>query len=144
MSLVPLAAINSTVNSTLHAVWNAVRLERQPFVVAGDVMLSTDEDAQRVIVTRIYDIGQSALQMGSERLTLTSNFQHVQVQTCATAADTVCVAQAMQQGRVVLPAPVNEIRGDVHDSTVLLPAAASRWAVHWAQNPEIDTVIEGS
>ena len=84
MSLVPLAAINSTVNSTLHglkhnkAVWNAVRLQRQPFVVAGDVMLSTDEDAQRVIVTRIYDIGQSALQMGRERLTLTSNFQHVQ------------------------------------------------------------------
>ena len=70
LSLVPLAAINSTVNSTLHglkhnkAVWNAVRLQRQPFVVAGDVMLSTDEDAQRVIVTRIYDIGQSALQMG--------------------------------------------------------------------------------
>jgi len=43
----------------------------------------------------------------------------------------------MQAGRVVLPAAVREVFGGVADAGVVLPAAASRWAVHWAQNPEV-------
>jgi hypothetical protein len=53
----------------------------QPIVVAGDVMLAiaTQDVAgntagkTRLVVTRLYDIGQSTLQMASERLTLSTS-----------------------------------------------------------------------
>jgi hypothetical protein len=82
-SLVPLAALRGTNGSELGLVqehkssnWLGVRLEQQPFVIAGDVLLSVSEDTQQrpvVVVTRLFDIGHGSLQMASERLTLTSN-----------------------------------------------------------------------
>lgn len=147
LSLVPLDAVASVadVNSTLRLtqehkrVWTAARLE-QPVVVAGDTMLvqSTDEaGTQRLVVTRLFDIGQSTLQMASERLTLASNAHAAEIVTCETQDDVKCVARAMQQGKIVLPPATRTIFGDVADAGVVPPAAASRWAVHWAQNPAV-------
>ena len=147
MSMVPLASIAGGANSTIdlvrrhkQEVWLGVRSDEQPFVVAGDVMLALAEAAgeEVVVVTRLYDIGQSTLQVASERLTLVSNAHAVRVATCPTEASTRCVALAMQAGRVVLPTALREIRSSgVAESGVLPHAAASRWAVHWAENPEI-------
>jgi len=143
LSLVPLDAVDAEANATLRRVlehkqrvWYAVRLA-QPIVVAGDVMLGLTEDGARLVVTRLYDIGQSTLQMASERLTLSSNAHAAEVTECATQDDTGCVARAMQEGKVVLPAAVRQVFGGATDAGVVLPAAASRWAVHWAQNPEV-------
>ena len=60
-------------------------------------------------VTRLYDIGQSTLQMASQRLTLSSNAHAAAVTECATQDDTGCVARAIQEGKVVLPAAVREV-----------------------------------
>ncbi len=60
-----------------------------------------------------------------------------EVAACPTQADTKCVAQAMQEGKVVLPPAVREVWGDVSDTEVVLSAASSCWAVHWTQNPEV-------
>ena len=145
-SLVPLEGVDAGANSTLGLVkahksnWFAVRLE-QPVVVAGDVMLGVHPAGQgeraRLVVTRLLDVGQSTLHMASERLTLASNAHAVEVEECPTQADTKCVAAAMQAGRVVLPPAVLQVFGGAADAGVVVPAAASRWAVHWAQNPEV-------
>ena len=75
--------------------------------------------------------------MASDRLTLTRNAHAAKVAECLTQADTKCVAQSMQEGKVVLQSSVREVWGDVSDAGVLLPATVSRWAVHWEQNPEV-------
>ena len=144
LSLVPLDAENVEPNSSMALLqanknkWLAVRM-KQPVVVAGEVMLgvSTDGDRERLVVSRLFDIGQSTLQMASERLTLTSNAHAVEVHVCDFAQDTRCVAQAMQEGKVVLPPAVRVVHRGAVDAGVVVPAAASRWAVHWAQNPEV-------
>jgi hypothetical protein len=145
MSLVPLDDIETDGNSTLRLVqqhkqaWTAARLQ-QPVVVAGDVMLAAATDAagtERLVVTRLFDIGQSTLQMASERLTLASNAHAAEITQCPTPDDTTCVAREMQAGRVVLPPGVQRIAASVADAGVVVPAAASRWAVHWAQNPDV-------
>jgi hypothetical protein len=102
-SLVPLDAVEAPSNATLGLVqahkqraWLAVRLA-QPVVVAGHVMLGGAEptepaapgSARRLVVTRLFGIGQSTLlQMASERLTLTSNAHAAGVAECPTQGDT--------------------------------------------------------
>ena len=109
-SLINMQALDGDENSTIHAVkehkkiWAAVRLasgnKPQPFVVAGDVMLSqatltgeeSDTEQTYIVVSRLYDIGRSSLQLSAERLTTVSNAHAVQVETCATQASGDCVA----------------------------------------------------
>ena len=97
-SLVPREGVEAGAHSTLGLVkahksnWYAVRLA-QPVVVAGDVMLGVAEpaapgSARRLVVTRLFDIGQNTLQMASERLTLTSNAHAAGVAECPTQGDT--------------------------------------------------------
>ena len=156
-SLINLEALSSAENSTIHAVkqhkqiWAAVRLASgnnpQPFVVAGDVMLSdettvTDEECQEeqkyIVVSRLYDIGRSALQLSTERLTSVSNAYAVKVEVCENQAAVECVATAMSQGHVVLP-PSYALVGTsgVLTSSINVPATASQWVVHWTVNPEL-------
>jgi hypothetical protein len=156
MSLVPLLNRDARLNGTelglvvehKNSTWLSVRTQEQPFVVAGDVMLGVTQDTtgqpQAVVVTRLYDIGHGSLQMGSERLTLTSNFHAIQIARCSTLADTSCYANSMAQGRIVLPQAVHQVytseyrsQADGGEPPGLLPAAASRWAVHWAENPDL-------
>ena len=154
-SLVRLDALDSTQGSDLGLVrehkrahWLGVRMEKQPFVVAGDVLLNVGEDTAGravVVVTRLYDIGHGSLQMAGERLTLTSNSHAIEIAECSTQADRPCIEQAMADGRVVLPLAFYIVRDagrpaehtDGGEVAGLLPAAASRWAVHWAANPEL-------
>jgi hypothetical protein len=90
---------------------NRSKVQTSNEFLAGDVMLGVAEPAapggaRRLVVTRLFDIGQSTLQMASERLTLTSNAHAAEVAECPTQGDTGCVAQAMYEGKVVLPAAI--------------------------------------
>jgi hypothetical protein len=156
MSLVPLLNRDTRMNDTELALvvehkkstWPLVRTREQPFVVAGDVMLGVAQDEleqpHAVVVTRLYDIGHGSLQMGSERLTLTSNSHAILIAWCNTPSDTSCYANNMAAGKIVLPQSVFQVstnsdllHADGGGPPGVLPAAASRWAVHWAENPDL-------
>ena len=120
--------------------WAGVRLQSQPFVIAGDVILTVQEDGvgQVVVISRLYDVGRSALQLSAERLTLLSNAHAVKVAQCATAGLTQCVAESMSAGFVVLPPSFAQVgAAGAVASSLNVPATASKWAVHWAVNPEL-------
>ena len=156
MSLVPLLNRDVRANASelglvvehKRRTWLAVRTRSQPFVVAGDVTLGVTPDKhgqpEAVVVTRLYDIGHGSLQMGSERLTLTSNSHVVKVARCDTPSDSSCYAESMAAGMVVLPQSLTQVYGSSDYQSAdgggppgLVPAAASRWAVHWADNPDL-------
>jgi hypothetical protein len=153
MSLVPLLNRDTSFNETELALmlehktrtWYSVRTQEQPFVVAGDVMLGIQLDNLRnpehVVVTRLYDIGHGSLQMSSERLVLTSNSHAIKLATC-NQADTSCYANSMADGKIVLPRSIYKVYREAiaagGEPPGLLPATASRWAVHWAENPDLD------
>jgi hypothetical protein len=156
MSLVPLANRDARVNASelglvvehKRSTWLAVRTRSQPFAVAGDVTLGVTPDKlgqpEAVVVTRLYDIGHGSLQMGSERLTLTSNSHAVKVARCDTPSDSSCYAESMAAGKIVLPQSLTQVyenpdylSADGGGPPGLVPAAASRWAVHWADNPDL-------
>jgi hypothetical protein len=156
-SLVALAKLNSSNTSEMGLLqqhkqknWLGVRLEQQPFVVAGDVLLSVAPRNKTgvIVVTRLYDVGHGSLQMASERLTLTSNSHAIEIAECSTQADQLCLEQAMAVGKVVLPLAFYEVKegqsyrpvehADGGEVPGILPAAASRWGVHWAANPALE------
>lgn len=141
-SFVPLNGVESKPGDDLYNViqhketWAGIRTSAQPIVVAGDVMLSLDND--NVVVTRLYDIGMSSMQMSNERLTLISNAHTVKVGACETESDYSCVAQHMHQGRIVIPRSFYQIGSQgASVASIVNPAVASQWAVHWAVNPEL-------
>lgn len=141
-SFVPLNSIESKEGDDLSNVkknkkiWVGIRTKSQPFVVAGDVMLSVSND--NVIITRLYDIGMSALQMSNERLTLTSNAHTVKIASCETESSFSCVARHMHEGKVVLPRSFYQIGSSgASTSSIVNPAVASEWSTHWAVNPEL-------
>jgi hypothetical protein len=153
-SLVALSVLKGTNSSEIGLVqehkstnWLGVRLEQQPFVVAGDVLLSVGKNIEQravVVVTRLFDIGHGSLQMLSERLTLTSNSHAIEIAECSTQADRPCIEQAMADGKVVLPLAFYQVQSgrppehsDGGEVPGVLPAAASRWGVHWAANPSL-------
>lgn len=123
-------------------VFGAVRLAAQPLVVAGDVMLAVARDAageERLAVVRLYDVGQGTMQMAAERLVSVAHAHAPRLAACATEADARCVAEAMLRGAVVLPPQFVQVgRAGVQAEGLVLPAASSRWAVHFAANPELD------
>jgi hypothetical protein len=101
---------------------------------------------QVVIVTRLYDIGHGSLQLQNERLTLSSNAYPIKIADCKTQADKQCIETAMSEGKIFLPVAFytmeNGRRPQEHadggEVPGILPAAASRWAVHWASNPSLE------
>lgn len=107
--------------------------KHQPFAVAGDVMLTleTNEETgqEYVTVSRIYDGGGGLFGVG-EQLTLIRNQRPVPVFTCE-IVDSECASQALDMGGIVRPRSYYEYPGD------RIPAINSRWAIHWAINPEI-------
>jgi len=101
---------------------------------------------QVVIVTRLYDIGHGSLQLQNERLTLSSNAYPIKIADCKTQADKQCIETAMSEGKIFLPVAFytmeNGRRPQEHadggEVPGILPAAASRWVVHWASNPSLE------
>ena len=109
-SLVSLSSLQTTNNTELGLVkehkrnkWLGVRMEQQPFVVAGDVLLSVEAEQKVVIVTRLYDVGHGSFQLLNERLTLSSNAHSIEIADCETLGDKQCVETAMSEGKLVLP-----------------------------------------
>ncbi len=97
------------------------------------------------MVTSLYDTGHGSLQMAIESLTLTSNSHSIEIAECSTQGDRQCIEQAMSDGKVVLLRPFYEVQtgwpaehADSGEVPGVLPAAASRWAVHWASNPALE------
>ena len=119
---VPPALLASKTQRTL------IRLLGQPFVVAGDTMLTVElknANDYEVVVSRLISLGASN---GPEQLTLASNAHTIPVTDCA-AADHNCVAAAAASGSLALP------RAVFSSVPTGMPAAQSEWAVHWASNP---------
>ena len=110
-----------------------IRSNSQPFAVAGDVMLTlkTNEISgeDHVVVTRLYDGGGGLFGVG-EQLTLISNHRPVPVIDCQ-SSDNECASEALDRGAILRPKSYFEYTSD-HVSAV-----NSRWAIHWAENPEI-------
>lgn len=105
------------------------RTSAQPFVLAGDVMLTHLWDAAEIVVSRLYDAGAGVFGVGEE-LTLMRNKRRVPVVTCRTLSDAACHSAAAKAGKVVAPTAYSDYDGG------RIPAASSQWAVHWAVNPE--------
>jgi hypothetical protein len=150
-SVVPLPLAAGAGNGTLsrlaqhseahRAVFGAVRVEKQPVVVAGDVMLvgSDGGNETRLEVVRLYDIGSSSMQLAGERLTSVVNAHAPLFVSCPVESQHGCVAAAMIKGRVVMPRRFMQVGvAGVQAEDAVLPAASSRFAVHFAMNPELD------
>lgn len=105
-----------------------VRLQQQPFVIAGDVMLTEDPDGSRVTVTRLYNNGRGAFALRNEHLTLVSNANAIELVDCDGNARSACVSEAALAGKLPRPRSYFFVPEQ-------LPAASSEWAVHWAANP---------
>jgi hypothetical protein len=150
-SVVPLPLATDAGNGTLSrlvqhseahsAVFGAVRVQKQPVVVAGDVMLvgSDSGSETRLEVVRLYDVGSSSMQLAGERLTSVVNAYAPLVEVCPVESKFDCVAAAMIKGRVVMPRLSMYVGvAGVQSEDLVLPAASSRFAVHFAMNPELD------
>jgi hypothetical protein len=110
------------------------RTSAQPFVLAGDVLLTHLWDEQEIVVSRLYDAGGGVFGVGEE-LTLVRNKQRVEVRTCPTLSDNACHSRIASEGRVVAPTSYFD-----YDNGARVPAASSQWAVHWAINPELSVL----
>ena len=113
-----------------------VRLEAQPFVVAGDVMLRvvTGAEGRRLRLTRLFDHNAGQFSLQHEQLGLLHGEcgEVLDADTaCQTLDDTECYNSAVAAGQLVLPPSYFSSH-----TLTYVPAAASEWAVHWAVNPE--------
>lgn len=135
-TLLEIAQLNSNEtilkNKTTDGYEAWVRLDEQPFAVAGDVMLRIVEDKLRI--TRLYDTNNGQFTLQHERLNLLHQ-ESVGVLNegvaCVTNSDDSCYNEAIQNNQIVLPSSYF----DNNDMTYV-HAVASEWAVHWAVNPE--------
>lgn len=131
-------AMRVLAHKKIHA---SVRLEQQPIVVAGDVMLFVD--TEKVVVSRLFDVGRNGFEMQREQLTMLSNAHAIEIGTCAVQADYECVAAHARAGRITLPPSVSTISFGASEAnpashtSQVRPAAASQWAVHWAVDPDL-------
>lgn len=112
-----------------------VRLDEQPFVVAGDVMLRivSRPEGRRLVLTRLFDHNAGQFSLQHEQLGLLhGEGAEVHADTiCQTLDDNECYNNAVAAGQLVLPPSYF-----TSQQLNYVPAAASEWAVHWAVNPE--------
>ena len=135
-TLMEIAKLNSTEiilqNKTTDEYQAWVRLDTQPFAVAGDVMLRIVEDKLRI--TRLHDTNNGQYTMQHERLNLLHQ-ESVGVldeeAVCATNGDDSCYNDAMRDNQIVLPQSYFS-----NNNVTYVHSVASEWAVHWAVNPE--------
>jgi len=125
------------INKTKDEYSSWVRLETQPFAVAGDVLLSVSSDADetehRIRITRLYDTSNGQFTLQQEFLNLLHE-ESVgvlnEVTQCATKNDDSCYTDAMRNNQIVLPPSY------FYTNATYVLATASEWGVHWAINPE--------
>lgn len=105
-----------------------VRMEKQPFVIAGDVMLTENTQNNAVDVIRLYNNGRGAFALQNEHLSLVSNAREIELVDCEGDERPACVSNAAKNGQ--LPRPRSYFF-----TPEQLPAVSSEWGVHWAANP---------
>lgn len=109
------------------------RLQDQPFVVAGDVMLfdRTDSAGPRFVeVVRLFNNNRGVFVMQSEHLSLDTT-RGADIQECDTTTDATCYVNAVRAGKVVLPPASASVTAGRS-----FPATVSEWGVHWTHNPD--------
>ena len=116
----------------------SIRLEGQPFVFAGDVMLinrnrfNVDEE-EYIDIVRLYDNNRGDYTLQNEELALASNgavqVRRTNLNDCL-ASDDNCHIETMKLDQIVLP-PADKLEREFSH-----PVTSSQWAVHWAVNPD--------
>ena len=136
--------VHNTSALGLKAVTHAsIRTTSQPFAAAADIFLYREEypkgtGVYRLVISRMYDNNAGDYSLQQERLTLTSNAHTIELKMCDTLASSMCYANAVRDGNIILP--TSYFAEDQNS-----PVVSSEWAVHWAVNPEnavFDAVIE--
>ena len=109
-----------------------VRLDSQPFVATGDTFLY--RQSGQVTVARLRSSGSSEYMVQRDRLSIDSNALQQPLQECEVRNNDPCYNDAIRENKVVVPASYS-FWSSKH-STV----AASEWAVHWADTPELSVM----
>lgn len=106
-----------------------VRLDHQPLVVAGDIMLVKDGD--QLVVNRVFDNSRGFFSIQGQHLTLTSNAETISMisSDCTVLADEECYSNAALRNQIIEP-PGYEL-----NPLQETPTAVSEFGVHWAVNP---------
>lgn len=102
-----------------------IRLPEQPFVAAGDIILS--HTATSVVIDRLYDNNRGQFTYSAEKLSI-SRADRTMLADCANS-DNDCYHAALP-GQIVLPNAYNLA------ATNTFVSAVSEWGIHWADNPE--------
>ena len=82
-----------------------MRLKHEPFVIAGDVILTVD-DENNVIVSRLYDNNRGDFSIRDEELSLVGNKRTTYNTTCLDENgfdDNTCYMQAVLNNQIILP-----------------------------------------
>ena len=117
----------------------SVRLQGQPFVASGDVLLLVDkeEDGSEFLqIVRLYDNNRGDYTLQNEELAMAQNGKvplRRNVDDCL-MSDEICHINAVIDGKIVIPP------SDVLEKEFSHPVASSEWAVHWAVNPDNSVV----
>lgn len=132
---IPLSQIER--DSSLQAMAEAapyIRLQSQPFVMAGDIMLfiepATGDGDDQLVVSRLYDNNRGDYTLTNEQLTLANAAVRVPVKICDVPSNNDCRVEAVRAGAIVAP------EADRLDPLVSHAVAVSEWGVHWADNPD--------
>ena len=111
-----------------------IRLDQQPFLVAGDTYLYRKENENNIIVARLTTGGSSQYLVSRDRLRIDNNVVTQDIVVCETRNDDACYNDAARRNKVVLPQAYRFWTSNY--STV----AASEWGVHWADVSELSTL----
>lgn len=110
-----------------------IRLESQPFVMAGDVMLfiesNTNDDSRSLIISRLYDNNKGDYTLSNEKLTLLNQNIKIPVKQCEPDENS-CHADCIRTNSI------NEPQPDRLEPLRSHAVAVSEWGVHWADNPD--------
>ena len=107
----------------------SVRLANEPFVIAGDIILSVDEE-KNVMISRLYDNNRGDFTLKDEELSLVGNKKTTYNATCQNqngVDDNSCYTQAVMNNQIILPSLYTM-------SLNRRIAVSSEWAVHWVSH----------
>lgn len=127
--------LSDTAVTTIDAPVPTIRLERQPFVMAGDIVLYVQaagegETEDSLVVTRLYDNNRGDYSLQNELLLHLDAQQTLPVKTCPNAGDEACAREVVSRNGITKPAP------DRLEPLQSHAVAVSEWGVHWADTPD--------
>jgi len=108
------------------AVSPTIRLEEQPFVAAGDIILSSTDG--HVYIDRLYDNNRGLFTYSAEKLSVSRVDKDNMIKQCDNN-DNDCYHSA-------IPSQIVEPNRYMFSSTDSFVSAVSEFGVHWADNPD--------